>query len=509
MGNSWSPSPSFTSELTDDDEPPDKPPDAECDQVLKVRLLEAKNFNLSVGKMHTLVRVSTSFTAQSYTKPVKNCIKDGQTEWLLPTKRFIFNSADPTGNVMVRLLQNTVPPLPSIPNFKTEAASLSQDIKNTKTATLAKLTIPVTLEEFKVHKHVERWYTVDIPTEGEAPQVRVALDYVYKPPRAAGLVKTGQNISDKYDVDVVLGSGQSVVKKAVNKLTKKEVAVKFLAKSSKGQKIPKQTIAQEIDVLRTLSHPNIVELVETMENPETMYIVMELVKGADLFEITETLGCLPPGVAGSSLHQILSAVAYIHSRGYVHHDLKPENVVMDFQENRVKLTDFGSARDVKQMSGISGTINYMAPEVLMNMRGAEKPLDQSVDIWSIGVMAYVMLCGYNPFDYKSKANQNIITRIVSGKFNFPSPQWDSVPKSCKDFIRRCLVVDPKKRPSASELLKHPWMVASANPSAPGNCLSPVDRKRLAGQRSRNASRSNSLRDLMELFGSGSPIVLRS
>jgi len=182
---------------------------------------------------------------------------------------------------------------------------------------------------------------------------------------------------------------------------------------------------------------------------------------------------------------------------------------MDFHENRVKLTDFGSARDVKQMSGISGTINYMAPEVLMNMRGAEKPVDQSVDIWSIGVMAYVMLCGYNPFDYKSKANQNIITRIVSGKFNFPSPQWDNVPKSCKDFIRRCLVVDPKKRPSATELLKHPWMVASANPSAPGNTFSPADRSRLVGQRSRNASRSNSLRDLMELFGSGSPIAVRS
>jgi len=343
---------------------------------------------------------------------------------------------------------------------------------------------------------------------GEAPQVRVALDYVDKT-RAAG--KMGQNITEKYDVDVVLGSGQSVVKKAVHKMSKKEVAVKFLAKYSKGQKIPKKSIEQEIDLLRSLSHPNIVELIETMENPETMYMVMELVKGADLFEITETLGCLPPGVAGSALHQILSAVAYLHARGFVHHDLKPENVMMDFHENKVKLTDFGSARDVKHMSGISGTINYMAPEVLLNMRGAEKhKTDQSVDIWSIGVMAYVMLSGYNPFDYKSKANQNIITRIVAGKFDFPSPQWDSVPKPCKDFIRRCLVVDPKKRPSASELLKHPWMVSSANPSAPGNTLSPADRRRLAGQqRSRNASRSNSLRNLMELFGSGSPSAIRS
>jgi calcium/calmodulin-dependent protein kinase I len=509
MGNSWSASPSFTSEITiEDDEPPDKPPG--CDHVLKVKFLETKNFNLTaVGKMQTLIRVSTSFSpTQSYTKPVKCCSKDGQTEWFLPTKRFIFYSADPTGEVKVSLLQNIVPPLPAVPNLKTETVSLSQDRKNRKAATLAKLVIPVSHEEFKVQKHVERWYTVDVPTEGEAPQVLIAFDYVYKPP-CAGVVKTGQNISDKYDVDAVLGSGQSVVKKAVNKVTKKEVAVKFLSKSIKGQKKPQNCFDQEIDLLRSLSHPNIVELVETMENPETMYIVMELVKGADLFEITEALGCLPPGVAGSVLHQVLSAIAYMHSRGFVHHDLKPENVVMDFKENKVKLTDFGSARDVKHMSGIAGTINYMAPEVLMNMRGAEKQVDQSVDIWSIGVMAYVILCGYNPFDYKCKANQNIITRIVNGKFDFPSPQWDNIPKVCKDFIRRCLVVDPKKRPSASELLKHPWMVASCNPSAPGNSLSQSDRHRLEGHRSRNASRSNSLRSLMELFGSGSPIVVRS
>jgi len=249
--------------------------------------------------------------------------------------------------------------------------------------------------------------------------------------------------------------------------------------------------------MRTLSHPNIVQLSESIESADSVYLVMELVKGSDLFDVIQGLGALREKVAGSILAQILSALAYMHSRGIVHHDIKPENVIVDYLSNKVKLTDFGSAREVKSMTpSVAGTINYMAPEIIRNMRGAENTCNSSVDIWSIGVVAYMMLCGVNPFENNSKACQNIMNRIISGSFDFPSPQWDSIPKHCKDFIKLCLVVDPKQRATAAELLKHPWIIGSVSEK-----FSKGDQARLEEERnSRNSSRSNSVQSLMELFG---------
>jgi len=252
--------------------------------------------------------------------------------------------------------------------------------------------------------------------------------------------------------------------------------------------------------LRSLSHGNIVQLHECLENDDTVYVVMELVKGSDLYDVVSALGTVRSGVAGAIVGQLLSALAYMHSRGLVHHDIKMENVIVDYLANKVKLTDFGSAKEIKNMTGVGGTINYMAPELLMNMRGSNLKCDQSVDIWSVGIVAYMMLSGYHPFDQPSKANQNIMNRIIAGKFDFPSPQWDAVPKHCKDFIKRCLVVDPKARPSASELLKHPWVTSSVS-VCPATTFSKKEGERLENEKtSRNNSRSNSMGSLLELFG---------
>jgi len=249
-----------------------------------------------------------------------------------------------------------------------------------------------------------------------------------------------------------------------------------------------------------VSHQNIVDLYEALESNDTRYIVMELVKGSDLFDISSTLGAIRPGVAGAIIGQLVSAVAHLHSLGIVHHDIKMENVVVDYHSNIVKLTDFGSAKDIKHMTGVGGTINYMAPELLLNMRGSNQKCDQSVDIWSVGIVAYMLLSGFHPFDKSTKANQNIMKRIIAGKFDFPSPQWDSVPKHCKDFIQKCLVVDPKRRPSASDLLKHSWISSSSCPT-PASMLSKQEIERLDQEKtSKNNSRSNSMNSLLELFG---------
>lgn len=502
MGNKWSAIPAFSSE--DEDEPPD---DEGSLGTLTVTLVDSKNFCPSVesksdgggSSIHVLLRVSSSFSSHVYTKPVKYQQKNGTCEWHLPHRKFNFGiPTTESGEVKISLILNVLPPLPALP------LSSSQGIPRTRSThkasvVLGQISIPVSFDALKTQKHTETWVNVetDGTVAGEAPQVRVAVDYASRMTR---VLKAGETIIDKYDIEDTIGTGQSVVKKAKNKRTNKEYAVKFLSKQNKGGQILKRSIDKEIEILRSLSHPNIVQLCESIESQDTVHLVMELVKGSDLYDIIQTFGTLRPNLAGAIVGQILSAVAYLHSRGIAHHDIKPENVIVDYFSNKVKLTDFGSASKVTSMPGVAGTLNYMAPEILLNMRGSNLPSDMSVDIWSIGVVAYMLLSGVNPFDYNSKANHNIMNKIISGKFEFPAPQWDAIPKHCKDFIQKCLVVDPKRRATAMELLKHPWITSS--PLSTTNCFSKKDQEKLEREKnSRNNSRSNSMQSLLELFNS--------
>jgi len=267
---------------------------------------------------------------------------------------------------------------------------------------------------------------------------------------------------------------------------------------SKNSGLAKTDIDHEIELFRHLSHPTIVEFSESLESPETVFLVMELVPGSDLYDVIKTLGTIRPNVAGFILGQILSALSYLHSRGIVHHDIKPENIIVDYTADRVKLTDFGCAIEVKKVCGFRGTIPFMAPEILENM-SAPHATNQAVDIWSIGVVAYIMLCGFNPFDYQPKKNHHIVNRIVAGKYDFPSPYWDKIPLSVKDFIRKCLVPDPKRRSTAAELLKQRW-ITSTSAQVPENMFTKEDREKLEmGQMFRH-TRRDSLQSLMDLFG---------
>jgi len=538
MGHKWSsanPPPLSSETNVEEEEPPPDDASSEGKARLYLTLLDTKNLSLALsnfesnyGKLHTLIRVGSTFNSTVYTKPVKYCCaKMGGSaptlptatpaaapvspggEWQLPAKRFVFAGLSPedhvatggVGEINISLLHNNLPPLPALPNNNNNNIAQpmqqqQQEIRWEKATTVGKLTVTVSLvDDFKHQKHVERWIDVQSFCDGTVKvfqgQVLVGLDYVVRPSR---VLKAGESINDKYDINCTLGTGLSVVKKATNKENNKECAIKFLAKEIKGQKIPMKAINHEIELLKTLSHPNIVQLWESYESPEIVYMVMELVKGSDLFGVAKTLGALRPGLAGHLIGQIVSAVSYLHSRGVAHRDIKPENIIVDFAANKVKLTDFGSAWEIKDMSGVAGTLKYMAPELLLNMRGACLSTDQSVDIWSIGIVAYVLLCGNHPFDFPCNANNNIIKRILSGKFEFP----ENIPKPCKEFIRSCLSLDPKKRPSTAELLKHTWMTSSSAPTAV-NSFSKKDQERLELESSRNNSRSNSLQSLMELF----------
>jgi len=495
MGNKWTFTPVTSDIIIEEEEPPDQDDD---ESTLTVTLLDVKNFSLSclyskiVGLGNNLqLIVCNTFNSESINKTMKlddNMKQEVLNEWLIKTLSFTSN--DPEGEIKVSLFH--CPRIDEQPEFSNRS----------KPTLVASITIPVTLHELKCKKHIDRWIDVE-GFESVQAQVLVSLDYFYHPSR---IFRVGQKINDKYEVESNLGTGQFVVRKACNKHTMKDYAVKYIHKQVNGQDIPRSVIDREIDLLQSLYHPNIVEFIESIEDSETVYIVMELIKGSDLYEITETLGSVRPGVTGAMLGQLVSAVFYLHSNGIAHHDIKPENIVVDYFSYCVKLADFGSAKKVKEISGSCGTIPYMAPEVLQTLKGTRTPVELSMDIWSIGVVAYVLLSGRHPFEQQSlkkSCNNNIINRIISGKYDFPKSTWKKIPKHCKDFIKKCLVVDPKKRATISDLAKHPWIVASAVECAANSfTLEEYERMECARTSSSGRSRSvGSMRSLFELFGS--------
>jgi len=253
----------------------------------------------------------------------------------------------------------------------------------------------------------------------------------------------------------------------------------------------------EIELLKNISHPNIVQLYETLEDKSAIYLIVELIKGSDLFDVSESLGSLSHSSVAALLTPLLNAISYLHSRGIVHHDIKPENIIIDYALNTLKLTDFGSAKFCSKNTegAVGGTLHYMAPEVLMNMRGAHKTCDKAVDIWSIGVLCYLLISGSNPFDSK-KNNENILNRIIAGKFKFEGPVWDKVPKDCKEFIKKCLVVDPKKRATITDLLKHPWILTKGKGTFFSNEECDIITK---AKSSGSSTRRDSMTSLLELF----------
>jgi tRNA A-37 threonylcarbamoyl transferase component Bud32 len=468
------------------------------------------------SKHHALIRIVSSFSPKNYRKPLKF---DHQNSWYLPCRRFVFPAQDPEGEIKICLSKNLLPPLPTVPitasNCHEEGKSLSLENFDPllpccpkEKAVIANLTIPVSFSELKQSKNVERWFTVEMPgiSNKEAPQVRVSLHFNYVPSR---LVASMDSLTEKYDIEDTLGAGVSVVKKGVNKFTKKPYAVKYLQKSIKGQTLPRHSLDNEIDLLSSISHPNIVNLYEAMEDPSTIYLIMELVSGSDLYDIMEILGNLRPTCVVAILKPLINALSYLHSRGIVHHDLKPENIIIDYTSNTLKLTDFGSAKLVSQnhAGALGGTLNYMAPEVLQNMRGGHNKCNQAVDIWSLGVITYLLISGVHPFD-SGKSHENILNRIISGKFDYKSgPVWEKAPKECKDFIKRCIVVDPKKRATITELMKHPWIVgkkaalpAVQSPKGCGGLFTEQECDRISKEKApKSSSCCNSMSSLLELF----------
>jgi calcium/calmodulin-dependent protein kinase I len=215
-------------------------------------------------------------------------------------------------------------------------------------------------------------------------------------------------------------------------------------------------IETEVCILKRIRHPNIIQLFEMYEMENKIYLVMELITGGELFDEIVGRGTFHERDAAKVVQKILKAIEYLHMMGIVHRDLKPENLLLsDRSKNpEVKISDFGLSKifnETQLMRTACGTPGYVAPEVLKR-----QGYGNEVDMWSLGVITYILLCGYPPFFDQN--NTELFKKIMSGRFQFDRPWWDNISDKAKDFIKKLLVLDPSQRWSASQALRHPFIV---------------------------------------------------
>ena len=218
-----------------------------------------------------------------------------------------------------------------------------------------------------------------------------------------------------------------------------------------------ENLYNELKIMSLIDHPNIVRVYEYYECHGVVFIVMELMQGGELFDRIVEYEHYTEKQAAEAFRPIVDAVRYCHSLGIVHRDLKPENLLYTTQDENamIKVSDFGFAKFLipkvqEQLFTACGTPSYVAPEII-NSQG----YDIKVDCWSLGVILYVMLCGFPPF--YADDNDTLFRLIKESDFEFPSPYWDNVSDSAKDLIKNLLVVDSHKRLTTEEILKHPWL----------------------------------------------------
>ncbi|CAH3112916.1 unnamed protein product [Pocillopora meandrina] len=269
-----------------------------------------------------------------------------------------------------------------------------------------------------------------------------------------GKKKFDEKITKKYTFHDVLGTGAfSEVFMAEEKATGKLYAVKCIAKRKLSGK--EEAIENEIAILKKVNHPNIIKLWEIFDNKTHLHLVMDLVQGGELFDRIVEKGSYTEQDASDLIKQILEAVDYLHGQGIVHRDLKPENLLYysPDDDSKIMISDFGLSKteeDDSMMATACGTPGYVAPEVLK-----QKPYGKAVDCWAVGVICYILLCGYPPFYDESDAN--LFAQIMKGEYEFDTPYWDDISDSAKNFIERLLQIDPKKRFTCKQALNHPWI----------------------------------------------------
>ena len=285
-----------------------------------------------------------------------------------------------------------------------------------------------------------------------SPSLEITIKFSELLKKVIGYLK----FNDYYEIQTMIGKGKfGIVNLGIHKKTNQKVAIKIINKSSLKSQEDKELIRSEIDIMKLCHHPNIIRLLDHFENAEYIFIVMEYISGGTLtqflkkryFNFSETQ-------AANIINQIGQGLKYLHSYGIVHRDLKTENIMMtQLNDNGIiKIMDFGLSKIVGPKEGLIdgyGTLSYVAPEVLLR-----DPYNKEIDIWSLGIILFLMLSGHLPFI--GNKQDAVARKIVYDDVEFDEDEWEMRSRKVIDLIEKALEKNPKKRINIDEFLDHPW-----------------------------------------------------
>ena len=348
----------------------------------------------------------------------------------------VFKTSSVDHNILNKLLSKA----PSINNKTTIPLKVNQGNDNGKHSFEAEIIPKMNNAEISNHR---RSKILEVSTLQQL-QMKVGKETLIK-------IST-DSINKNYVIVGELGSGSyGTVKKVKHKKLGELRAMKIISKKSESSQ-------NEVEILRKISHPNIVNIFEIYEDSKKFYIMMEICEGGELFEAISEQGSFSEGDCANIMKSLLAAVNYLHGKNIVHRDLKPENIMltknlskMKNKKYEIKLIDFGSAKQFEphtKMNKFIGTSYYIAPEVL------KENYDEKCDIWSCGVILYILLCGYPPFNGNS--NVDIYHNIQNNPPYFNGEEWKDITKEAIDLIKNMLNKAPNKRFSAEQCLNHKW-----------------------------------------------------
>eukprot|EP00052_Salpingoeca_macrocollata_P032653 m.325648 g.325648 ORF g.325648 m.325648 type:complete len:334 (+) comp40097_c0_seq1:114-1115(+) len=272
-----------------------------------------------------------------------------------------------------------------------------------------------------------------------------------------------QELRQLYRIQAKMGEGSfSEVVRAEVKATREPRAIKIIRKD--GARETMEAIATELKIMQRARHPHVLRLYDVFETDEHVFAVMELATGGELFDRIIERGVFSEPAAVAVVRQCLEAVSYLHQIGVCHRDLKPENILYYHPgpDSKIMIADFGLAHlnehnPMDMITGTCGSPEYLAPELLTG-----KPYTQAVDLWALGVITFILLGGYMPFDEPTRPA--LFRKIGDADYTFLSPNWDSVSKPGRAFVSGLLMRDPRKRMTAEEALAHAWIAGMPEPT---------------------------------------------
>jgi serine/threonine-protein kinase Chk2 len=306
--------------------------------------------------------------------------------------------------------------------------------------------------------------------------------------RSSVLKDAGNLLEERYELlSKVLGSGAfSQVLLCKSRSTGTTMALKRVDKKRfvqfRKSRNTQLTVDSEREVMEKVEHPNIVRLIETFDTSTCLYLVMELLPGGDLLQRILDYGIYSEGATKRLFGDILSGIKCLHDSDLVHRDIKPENILLTSTDDDgiAKIADMGLAKYVggyasaqMQRATVCGTPHYFAPEMVQAAEGGPALYGKAIDMWAAGVVLYIMLCGFPPFD-----EDKLYDQIGAGQYDFDTDQWRSVSGISKDLVEKLMRVNPDERLTISKALSHPWMTIGRKRKSEvpeGDCATTLDR----------------------------------